>query len=47
MGLAWAETDSMTEKGVMGVCEGSVCASEQNMGGGGGGDDSQAKLDSL
>ena len=37
--------DSTTEKGVMGVCEGSVCASVQNMRGGG--DDSQAELDSL
>ena len=34
--MAWAETDSMTEKGVMGVCVGSVCASVQNMGVGGG-----------
>ena len=33
-GGAWAETDSTIEKGVMGVGEGSVCASVQNMGGG-------------
>ena len=37
MGVACAETDSTTEKGVMGVGEGSVCASVQNMGGRGGG----------
>ena len=35
--MARAETDSMIEKGVMGVGEESVCASVQNMGGGGGG----------
>ena len=33
--MARAETDSTIEKGVMGVGEGSVCASVQNMGGGG------------
>ena len=33
MGDSWAETDSTIEKGVMGVGEGSVCASVQNMGG--------------
>ena len=43
--MAWTETDSTTEKGVMGVGEGSVCASVQNMGGGG--YDSQAEFDSL
>ena len=32
-----ARTDSTIETGVMGVGEGSVCASVQNMGGGGGG----------
>ena len=39
MGVARTETDSTIEKGVMGVGEGSVCASVQNMGkeGGGGG----------
>ena len=46
--MAWSETDSTIEKGVMRVGEGSVCASVQNMGrGGGGGYDSQAELDSL
>ena len=33
--MARAEMDSMIEKGVMEVGEGSVCASVQNMGGGG------------
>ena len=42
--MARAETDSTIEKGVMGVGEGSVRASVQNMGGG---YDSQAELDSL
>ena len=45
-----SKTDSTIEKGVMGVGEGSVCASVQNMGlewGGGGVYDSQAELDSL
>ena len=37
MGVARTETDSTIEKGVMGVGEGSVCASVQNMGGGEGG----------
>ena len=45
MGVARTETDSTIEKGVMGVGEGSVCASVQNffflggggLGGGGGG----------
>ena len=37
MGVARAETDSTIEKGVMGVGEGSVCASVQNMGVGVGG----------
>ena len=41
--MARTETDSTIEKGVMGVGEGSVCASVQNMGG----YDSQAELDSL
>ena len=41
--MAW--TDSTIETGVMGVGEGSVCVSVQNMGGGG--YDSQAKFDSL
>ena len=48
--MAWTEADSTTEKGVMGVGEGSVCASVQNMGvwgWGGGGYDSQAEFDSL
>ena len=36
MGVAWAETDSTIEKGVMGVGEESVCASVQKFGGGGG-----------
>ena len=40
------DRDSTIEKGVMGVGEGSVCASVQNMGGGGG-YDSQAEFDSL
>ena len=44
--MARTETDSTIETGVMGVGEGSVCASVQNMGGGGG-YDSQAELDSL
>ena len=35
--MARTETDSTIETGVMGVGEGSVCASVQNMGGGGGG----------
>ena len=45
--MARTETDITIETGVMGVGEGSVCASEQNMGEGGGGYDSQAELDSL
>ena len=36
VGVARAETDSTTEKGVMGVGEGSVCASVQSNGRGGG-----------
>ena len=43
--VARAEMDSMIEKGVMEVGEGSVGASVHNMGGGG--YDSQAELDSL
>ena len=35
--MARTETDITIEKGVMGVGEGSVCASVQNMGGGGSG----------
>ena len=42
--MAQTETDSMIEKGVMGVGEGSVCASVQNSGGGGG---TIHKVDSL
>ena len=34
MGVARSETDRTIEKGVMGVGDGSVCASVQNMGGG-------------
>ena len=37
VGVARTETDSTIERGVMGVGEGSVCASVQNMGDGGGG----------
>ena len=33
--MARSETDRTIEKGVIGVGEGSVCASVQNMGGGG------------
>ena len=39
-----ADRDSTIETGVMGVGEGSVCASVQNMGGGGG-YNSQAEFD--
>ena len=55
MWVARTETGSTVEKGVMGVGEGSVCASVQNMGlcvggdeggNGGGGYYSQAELDS-
>ena len=45
-----ADRDGSIETGVMGVCEGSVCASVQNMGKKGGvwwGYDSQAELDYL
>ena len=35
--MGGADRDSTMETGVMGVCEGSVCASVQNMDGGGGG----------
>ena len=35
--MGGADRDSTMETGVMGVCEGSVCASVQNMEGGGGG----------
>ena len=47
--MARTETDSTIDKGIMGVGEGSVCASVQNMGlgGWGWGYDSQAELDSL
>ena len=43
--MARTETDSTIETGVMGVGEGSVCASVHNMGKEG--YDSQAELDSL
>ena len=47
MEVARTET-ARCETGVMGVGEGSVCASVQNTGkGGGGGYDSQGELDSL
>ena len=42
-----ADRDSTIETGVVGVGEGSVCASVQNFEGGGGGYDSQAEFDSL
>ena len=45
--MGGADRDSTIEKGVMGVGEGSVCASVLNMGEGGGGYDSQTELDSL
>ena len=45
--MGGADRDSTIETGVMGVGEGSVCASVQNMGRTVGGYDSQAEFDSL
>ena len=45
--MGGADRDSTMETGVMGVGEGSVCASVQNMRGGGGGYDLQAEFDSV